>query len=68
MAKNIIILASFFIIYILGIHCLYLKSKIIIITGDALSVVNNIREICEYFTEQEFQQAKQIYELQTTKE
>jgi hypothetical protein len=49
-------------------YTIFLKSKLIIIRGDALSVVNNIREICDYFSEQEYEQAKQFYELEVQKQ
>lgn len=49
-------------------YTIFLKSKLIIIRGDALSVVNNIREICDYFTEQEYEQAKRFYELEVQKQ
>jgi hypothetical protein len=49
-------------------YTIYLQAKLTIITGDALSVVNNIREICDYFTEQEYEQAKQFFELEVQKQ
>ena len=68
MVKNIILLILLtFNIMILN-YTIYLQSKLTIITGDALSVVNNIREICDYFTEQEYEAAKEFYELQVEKQ
>ena len=68
MVKNIILLILLtFNIMILN-YTIYLQAKLTIITGDALSVVNNIREICDYFTEQEYEQAKQFYELEVQKQ
>lgn len=55
-------------IILLTSYILYLQSKLIIIRGDALSVVNNIREICDYFTEQEYEAAKQFYEFKVEKQ
>ena len=49
-------------------YTIYLQAKLTIITGDALSVVNNIREICEYFSDQEYEAAKEFYELQVEKQ
>ncbi len=68
MFKNIILLILLtFNIMILN-YTIYLQAKLTIITGDALSVVNNIREICDYFTEQEYEQAKQFFELEVQKQ
>jgi len=68
MLKNIILLILLtFNIMILN-YTIYLQAKLTIITGDALSVVNNIREICEYFTDQEYEAAKEFYELQVEKQ
>lgn len=68
MVKNIILLILLtFNIMILN-YTIYLQAKLTIITGDALSVVNNIREICEYFTDQEYEAAKEFYELQVEKQ
>lgn len=68
MVKNIILLILLtFNIMILN-YTIYLQAKLTIITGDALSVVNNIREICDYFTEQEYEQAKQFFELEVQKQ
>lgn len=68
MAKNILLLIMLTCIIMLTSYTIFLKSKLIIIRGDALSVVNNIREICDYFTEQEYEQAKRFYELEVQKQ
>lgn len=68
MAKNILLLIMLTCIIMLTSYTIFLKSKLIIIRGDALSVVNNIREICDYFSEQEYEQAKQFYELEVQKQ
>jgi len=68
MVKDIMLFVLLAFILIILNYTIYLQSKLTIVTGDALSVVNNIREICDYFTDQEFQQAKEIYELQVEKQ
>lgn len=68
MAKNILLLIMLTCIIMLTSYTIFLKSKLIIIRGDALSVVNNIREICDYFSEQEYEAAKQFYEFEVEKQ
>ena len=68
MFKNIILLILLTFNIIILNYTIYLQAKLTIITGDALSVVNNIREICEYFTDQEYEAAKEFYELQVEKQ
>jgi hypothetical protein len=43
---------------------MFLHIKVEILKGDVLNVVGNIREACYYFSEQEFEQSKEWYELQ----
>lgn len=66
MSKRLIFLSivNFGVVIVLINYIMFLHIKVEILKGDVLNVVGNIREACYYFSEQEFQQSKEWYELQ----